>query len=194
MAVRNRRKRDSDYVSPTCPPGWAWLLAGILIGAFISFLVYLREIAPRLPPQGAVVASQSSQPSTENTTATVSTPPPSNPAPDIGFYEIQPKTEEKVPPPPSEPPPATLKPKNDFPITVPGRYLLQVASFQNEQDAEGMKNYLVSLGIPAYVEKINLSSGAWYRVQVGPMTDLDKLNQIGAKLAENNLKANIRKY
>jgi len=93
MAIRNRRKQSSDYVSPTCPPGWAWLLAGILIGAFISFLVYLREIAPRLPPQAAVVASQPSQPSTENTTAAVSTPPPSNPAPDIGFYDILPKSE-----------------------------------------------------------------------------------------------------
>jgi len=193
MAIRNRRKQSSDYVSPTCPPGWAWLLAGILIGAFISFLVYLREIAPRLPPQAAVVASQPSQPSTENTTAAVSTPPPSNPAPDIGFYDILPKSEVKVPP-PSEAPPANPQPKKDFPITVPGRYLLQVASFQNEQDADGMKNYLVSLGIPAYIEKTNLSSGLWYRVQVGPMTDLDKLNQIGAKLAENKIEVIVRKF
>jgi len=72
--------------------------------------------------------------------------------------------------------------------------LLQVASFQNEQDADGMKNYLVSLGIPAHIEKTNLSSGLWYRVQVGPMTDLDKLNQIGAKLAENKIEVIVRKF
>lgn len=37
MAIQKRRNQRSEYVSSTCPPGWAWLLAGIIIGMFISF-------------------------------------------------------------------------------------------------------------------------------------------------------------
>jgi cell division protein FtsN len=188
MAIRNRRKRtNSDYISPTCPPGWAWLLAGILIGVFISFLVYLREIAPRtLPPETALVTSQPL--SKESATDPNAQP---NPSADLQFYDLLPDSKVNVPP--TE---ESTKPASEFPITVPGRYLLQVGSYQNEQEAEGLKNYLVnSLGIPARIEKTNLSeSGRWYRVQIGPSDDLDTLNKIGAKLDENQIPVLVRKF
>jgi cell division protein FtsN len=186
MAIRNRRKRtNSDYVSPSCPPGWAWLLAGILIGVFISFLVYLREIAPRsLPPETALVTSQ------PLTTETTQDGQSSKPSLDLQFYDLLPDSKVNVPSTQE-----STQSESEFPITVSGRYLLQVGSYQNEQEAEGLKNYLVnSLGIPAQIEKTNLSSGRWYRVQIGPSDDLETLNKIGAKLDENKIPVLVRKF
>jgi cell division protein FtsN len=166
MSQTNRRNRRSEYISPTCPPGWAWLLAGILIGMFISFLIYLREFAPQnLPPESAQVTN----PSITNTKGNKPVPDPK-----LEFYE-------KLP--------------SDLPVTAPGRYLLQVGSFQDEQSAEGLKGYLVSIGIPAHIEMTALSeTGRWYRVQVGPFTDLDKLNQTRSLLAKKNITAILRNF
>ncbi|NJO16545.1 MAG: hypothetical protein HC877_12615 [Thioploca sp.] len=192
MASRNRRTRRTDnYVSPSCPPGWAWLLAGIMIGLFISFLIYLREIAPHdvvLP---------------ETNLATVTAPNETVPTPPSAPFEIydplmdKPKATEKNPPtaPASPPNSGETMPSSDLPITVPGRYLLQVGSFRDEREAEGLKAHLASLGIPARIESTMLNqNGRWYRVQVGPFTDLDKLNQIRAQLAANSLAFILLKF
>jgi len=177
MVGRNRRTRDADYVSPTCPPGWAWLLAGILIGMFVSFLFYLREVAPNsLPPENALVP-----PATENIPST-DKPPPT----DFTFFDDLKKPGGGT---------STQTPNPNQPITVPGRYLLQVGAFRNETEADGLKTYLNSLNILATVNKTTLSDkGRWYRVEVGPFTDLDKLNQTRARLATNNIQAIVRKF
>jgi len=181
--TKNRRTRGSDYVSPSCPPGWAWLLAGIVIGMFISFLIYLREIAPHIVPTGTVASSNEKGGSDHPNV-------PKN----FEFYDTLPKGDVKVPSTAQDANKGAL-PQTDSPITVPGRYLLQVGSFRNEQEAEGLKNYLVSLGIPANIEKTTLTeTGRWYRVQVGPFTDLDKLNKTRAVLAENNIPVILRKF
>ena len=192
MATRNRRNRRTDnYVSPSCPPGWAWLLAGIMIGLFISFLIYLREIAPHdvvLP---------------ETNLATVTSPNETVPTPPSTPFEIydplmdKPKAAGKNPPTAPAPPPSSGETmlSSDLPITVPGRYLLQVGSFRDEREAEGLKAHLATLGNPARIESTMLNqNGRWYRVQVGPFTDLDKLNQIRAQLAANSLAFILLKF
>ena len=183
MSQTNRRNRRSEYISPTCPPGWAWLLAGILIGMFISFLIYLREFAPQnLPPESAQVTNPSIT-NTKNDPVAFC----------LEFYDKLPK--------PETPNTAGTKgeenqpPQPDLLVTTPGRYLLQVGSFQDEKSAEGLKGYLVSIGIPAHIETTPLSeTGRWYRVQVGPFTDLDKLNQTRSLLAKNNITAILRNF
>ncbi|MDM8562751.1 SPOR domain-containing protein, partial [Candidatus Marithioploca araucensis] len=155
MISRNRRNPRTEYVSASCPPGWAWLVAGILIGMFVSFLVYLREFSPQhLPPESAEVTNSSTE-----------APEVTGENPDFDFELVLPggtategqetKKEAKT---------------SDFPVTKPGRYFLQVGSFKEERGAEGLKSYLISIGIPATIETTSLSAdiGRWYRVQVGP--------------------------
>lgn len=188
MATRNRRARRSDYVSPTCPPGWAWLLAGILIGVFISFLVYLREIAPQMSREDNTLALPSA---TESQSTTPNKEPftPDSAVPIFEFDQTPPLADQI-------PPKAEVNLlEQDFPITVPGRYLLQVGSFQNEQAANGLKAHLSQLGITAHIEKTMLTeSGRWHRVQVGPFTDLDRLNQTQALLIKNHISVIARKF
>jgi cell division protein FtsN len=180
--TKNRRGRGAEYVSPSCPPGWAWLLAGIVIGMFISFLIYLREIAPHTVPT-STVASENVGESNPNI--------PQN----FEFYDALPNSEVKVPETAENSSQGEALPQTDLPITVPGRYLLQVGSFRNEQEAEGLKNYIISLGVQAKIEKTTLTeAGRWYRVQVGPFTDLDQLNKTRTLLAENNIPVILRKF
>ncbi len=180
MNTQNRHAQSTEYVSPTCPPGWAWLLAGILIGVFISFLFYLREIAPQsLPPESAL------SPPTESVPAASSRPE----SVDFTLFSDleNPKDNDNED--------TVVESNSDLPITIQGRYLLQVGSFRNEPEAEGLKNYLNSLGVPAVIKKTALTEkGRWYRVQIGPFTDLDELNQTRSLLAANNIPALLRKF
>jgi cell division protein FtsN len=70
-----------------------------------------------------------------------------------------------------------------------------VGSFRESREAEGLKAHLASLGIEAYVEQAT-TTGAdqWHRVRVGPFTDLERLNQVRARLAENSIAAILVKF
>jgi len=176
-----RKRRSTEYVSPTCPPGWAWLLAGILIGIFISFLFYLREIAPQsLPPENALLP-----PPTENVSSVDNKSEPT----DFILFDDSEKPTAK-----DENKGAIIDSNPNTPITTPGRYLLQVGSFQKEQGAEGLKAYLNSLDVPAFIKKKILNGKWWYIVQIGPFSDLNKLNQIRHILAANNVRVLLRKF
>jgi cell division protein FtsN len=159
-----------------------------MIGMFISFLIYLRQIAPH-----EVVLPETNLAAVTTPNDTVPIPPTETTDAPFEIYDpLMNKSKEKAAPQnsPTAPPPSSGEtiPSSDLPITVPGRYLLQVGSFRDEREAEGLKAHLASLGIPARIESTMLNqNGRWYRVQVGPFTDLDKLNQIRAQLAANSL-------
>ncbi|MEN8214936.1 MAG: SPOR domain-containing protein [Pseudomonadota bacterium] len=160
---------NSDEIVLSCPPRWVWLLAGIAIGIFVSILFYIQMLAP-----GTQSTSIQDAPSTAQSPETV----PANNNADVKNTKVAEESQS-----------------DESRIREPGRYLLEVGSFSDEQNANGMKDYLVSLDIPAKVEQTNLGEeGRWYQVQVGPLSDLDKLNEIRDKLAANNISAKIRKF
>ncbi len=187
MVARNRLAPNSNEVSVSCPPGWLWLLAGIVIGMFVSFLIYLQEFSPNaVPPEQALAPP----PSIENTPRTSSTtPPPPPPAPPVAAVEEPPQHFQFYDLPNAEPETPENPVTNTPPPTPTGQYILQVGLFRNPPQAEGLKKYLVSLNIVATVEETINTEGKWYRVQVGPFSDLDKLNQMRDKLKANNLPA-----
>ncbi len=183
MTTKNKRLR-SNYDSAGCPPGWAWLLAGIIIGIFISFLVYLREFAPHnLPPEQTQMApiTQPVEKTTENVLKVSDR---------FDFYDILPGHEIKIPA-------KNGKAEKEKPleVTVKGRYLLQVGLFKSKKKAKGLKNYLLSLGMPTKITPAPFSATeSGYRVQVGPFSDLAKLNNTRALLSSNNISAILLKF
>jgi len=73
-------------------------------------------------------------------------------------------------------------------------YLLQVGSFQNPADADNLKAQLAIIGVEAGVEPVNLADkGAWYRVRVGPFTQVDEINRVRQTLAQNGIEASLVK-
>jgi cell division protein FtsN len=69
-------------------------------------------------------------------------------------------------------------------------YFVQAGSFQNPADADNLKARLALTGLVASVEPANLpDKGIWYRVRLGPFTQLDEINRVRAALASNGIDA-----
>ena len=100
-------RRSSEREAAACPSTWLWLLAGILIGIFLSFLMYLRAWVPQIPeppatPPQALVPPVAPTPVAAAPTPPVASEPPANaPAARFEFYDMLPKSEVN---PPNRPP------------------------------------------------------------------------------------------
>lgn len=127
--------------------------------------------------------------------------------PRFEFYDVLPEHEVKVNsrtvaddtnlPPGAD---ANLQAELDNPVstaavTAPGTYLLQVGSFRDQREAEGLKAHLALLGMSAHVERATLNANdVWYRVRLGPFTDLQRLNQTRSQLANNSITAMVLQF
>jgi cell division protein FtsN len=75
-----------------------------------------------------------------------------------------------------------------------GVYVLQLGSFRSTDQAEQFKQNLAKMGFMTQLQPItNSEKETWYRVRIGPYTNLDKLNDIRARLRKNNLNAMLVK-
>ncbi len=114
-----RRLRRTEEHSNTCPPAWLWLLAGILIGIFIAFLFYIKQIAPLHtsqpqappnPPQQTDLSPTADKQGLnieDSASASLALPPeaqtrPEVPSPRFEFYDMLPQPQ--VTPAPERPP------------------------------------------------------------------------------------------
>jgi len=75
------------------------------------------------------------------------------------------------------------------PVSQPGSYVLQVASFRNGHDARALKAQLALWGIRAEVQSVNVQGETWHRVRIGPVSDLKTLNSLRDRLASHKLHA-----
>lgn len=176
MATRNRRARQNQAPTNSSPPGWIWLLVGLLIGVFVSFLFFLPKIAPQKAADKAQISSPTSEKPLRYSSGRFEF-----------YYPSVIKTEARKTQSTNKLAPSL--------VTNPGRYLLQVGSYREQSLAEGLKRHIESFGIEVKIAKTNLTDkGRWYRVQIGPFTDLNKLNHTSAKLKANGINAIVRKY
>lgn len=72
-------------------------------------------------------------------------------------------------------------------ITKPGNYVIQVGAYRKEAEALRMKSRVSAIGINGYVQKASVKGTTWYRVRVGPMSDLNKVNQIRSLLSSKGI-------
>ncbi|MCL5041862.1 MAG: SPOR domain-containing protein [Gammaproteobacteria bacterium] len=165
-------------------PGWVLLLGGLAIGVFATLLFQLepgnqsvqRDSTPPRP------AAQPAQPSAPARTETR-----------YEFYTLLPESEVMVPESavPEKPAPAATTPTTDTtPETSPAasdtRFFLQAGSFRKQSDADRVRAQIILLGLNVQLEPARLGDGdTWYRVQVGPFHDREKLNQAQSTLAGN---------
>ena len=67
-------------------------------------------------------------------------------------------------------------------------FILQAGAFQSPSDADNLKARLAMLGMEATVQPTDLAEkGIWYRVRLGPYTNLDDINRIRKQLAQNKI-------
>ena len=182
-------------------PGYVWMFAGLFIGLFFAFLVYLskqpaddisfsesvkqelqkaREQKKDIPQQTDVVEKNSA-------------PKTSNEKPRFEFYTILSELEVFVPEP-------EIESKNEV-KTINSRnnalsenssgkkYLLQAGSFKNNADAERLKATLGLLGVQSSIESVSINNDSWHRVRIGPFSNPDHLRDTLSTLKQNNIHA-----
>jgi cell division protein FtsN len=157
-------------------PGWAYLLAGLMIGLFVAFLVYLNGL-----PEPQRTASRQTEGKRDEK------------APQFDFYKILPELEVVVPglevkgkqqihqqPKPPEP---TVE------LASGEQFILQAGSFRQYEQADKLKASLALLGIEADIQKVTVDSDTWHRVRIGPFTNRNQLNVMRKRLEDNDITA-----
>jgi cell division protein FtsN len=153
---------------------WQDIATGLVAGAVIGAMTWAFTHQGQHPP----VALDAPKPEAHK-------PPPDAPAAGMGsapqhydFYSMLPNFEVVVPE-------KELAVKRELPtarIEKPGAYVLQAGSYRNEADADRVARQLTLQGIDARVQRVALDSDVWFRVRVGPISDLSQLNKVRHQL------------
>jgi len=181
---------------PAPAPGWAWLLAGLLIGLFVGFLVYLDKAVP-VPEKETVSHQTENKPQIpQQTESTDAIEKPENKIPRFSFYQELPRMVIEVPALEPEPSPKVIKPEIttqqalNKPQPNQSTYILQVGSFRNHKEADRLKARLAFMGLQAKMQPVTVNNNQqWIRVRVGPFSNFKQAEQIQARLKRNKIAA-----
>ncbi len=67
-------------------------------------------------------------------------------------------------------------------VSRPGTYFLQAGSYRNVEDANRVQAQLARQKISANVQRVALDADVWYRIRIGPISELDQLNRVRQQL------------
>lgn len=91
---------------------------------------------------------------------------------------------------PSPSPAAAEEKAPDAPQALPVQaFHIQAASFRREEDAEQLRARLMLQALPAVTARVEIDSGAWHRVTVGPIESAEEAKRIMNLLREQDLSA-----
>jgi cell division septation protein DedD len=165
---------------------WRWMLITIVIISFVVFLVYLRSsYKTGIPAADLDVASnktltQNAVPLKEEKKPEVKQGPQ---PPQFDFYTILPEKEVVVP----EYEIKTRTREEHVGKAKEAHYILQVGSFKTMKEAEILKTKLASMGMESTIEKQKIGIISWYRVKMGPYTQMPSINTIRGRLRQNGI-------
>ena len=71
----------------------------------------------------------------------------------------------------------------------PVRFHIQAASFRDRGEAERLRARLLLEDLPAYMARVELESGVWHRVTLGPIESQAEANRVMSRLRGLNLSA-----
>ncbi len=171
---------------PNSIPGWAWLLAGLAIGLFVALLVYINDFTASSNKSAVKKAFTDIVNTTTDNVKQLKKKSASitkehgtkNSKPRFDFYTILPELEVTVPDEELQQKSSGTAKKQ--PIAA---LMLQAGSFRKFDAADKLKATLALQGISARIQTITKTNGdKWHRVQVGPIHDLNVLNQTRHRL------------
>jgi cell division protein FtsN len=155
--------------------GWTGLAVGLAIGLAVALGVYLHfQGQIEAEPQPAAAARPASAKAPEDAPAAE---PPAN---DYSFYDVLPKQEVEVP----------EREAGKARTAAPeGGLTLQVGAFKQPDEAERLQARLAQYGVDAKIQRFSLDDETWYRVRIGPVSTVEEVDALRAKLAEAEVEA-----
>jgi len=182
---KNTKTKSSGSVS-----AWGGFTIGLLIGLVVATAVYIYDRRP-----GANTVASNAPISNEKETNASSAPTPDSAqsggsGTEFEFYDMLPKQEVEVAR-------DSAKPSNGTSaagaIDTPGSYVLQVGSYRNFADADRVRAKLAIQGVESSIQKISIDNDTWHRVRIGPINNLNKLEDTRRKLREAQIDALVIK-
>lgn len=159
-------------------PAWAWLLAGLFIGAlgYFGYQQY-RELTAPAPTEVPVPETADSAPKADDK----GVEPPASGVDDgvldtdYSFYDVLPTEETAAVPDAAadesaEAAGTDAKPAAETAPADTTRYLLQAGAFERAADAENLKARIALAGEAARVETAEVDGKTLHRVRMGPYT------------------------
>lgn len=194
-------KREASRTSPQRPQGsWLSFLTGLAIGLAVAACVWLWFQRPEVGTPLPVATAPTAAPITPAPQPREPPPPPVEPVtkPTFDFYTILPEIEVRIPEGETPPPPpaesAAAAESTAAPITAASaNYVLQVASFQQPAEADQSKALLALQGVPATIHKVGVNGQYWFRVHVGPYSELAEAQQMRGRLDQLGFRAIVLK-
>lgn len=161
-------------------PGWVWLIAGFAFGFATATGIGLTK-APVVVQQAETPARDAERPTVEQREKDAG-----QRGERFDFYRMLPNFEVVIPEQDREVTPSGKVGE----VREPGAYVLQAGSFRNPADADRLKAQLALLGVESRIQEVTIDdTQTWHRVRVGPISDLERLNEIRARLREHGIPA-----
>jgi len=181
-------------------PGYIWMLAGLAIGLFASFLVYLdKQPVEHVSFTDAVkqelqkAREQQKNEDKHEVNSGADNIDINREKPRFEFYTILSELEVFVPEPEVEQTrPQTMPDSPSSAASQPTgnkKYLLQAGSFKSSEDAERLKASLALLGVQSSIQNVTINQDSWHRVRIGPFSNPVKLRETLSTLKQNNIHA-----
>jgi cell division protein FtsN len=151
------------------------MLFGLALGLLVALVVYLRADRAAEP-----TASTRPQPARTSAPRTIADEPEPTREERFDFYDVLPQLEVVIPE-------VDSLPRADTPVRAveePGHYVLQVGSFTALDDADRMQANLALLGIESRIQRVTIDDDVYHRVRIGPIGDLEQLNQTRRRLRD----------
>lgn len=180
-----RKKR----VQKKLRPPYLWLLAGLTIGLFVAFLIYLdKQPATQTSFHDAVnseLKKLSHKKSKSHKPLPIASAITGKKEPKYNFYTLLQDMEVLIPKSETTPPKVLEKTVKHPP--KPASYILQIASFQKLSEAEKLKAKLAFLGIEANIQHVTINRNQWHRVRTGPYHDIRILHRNQKTLQQHHI-------
>lgn len=157
-------------------PPWLWMLVGLVLGAFIVGLVWLKLESP--PPASEWIGDQPERPpkAVPRETTTPEIPPYE---PRYRFYDELGRKQVVVPEEQLD------RRESREQIDPTARYLVQIGSFARPADADRLQAELALQGIETRIARVSLEGGRErYRVQAGPFLGRSELDAARRQLKQ----------
>jgi cell division protein FtsN len=103
----------------------------------------------------------------------------------LDFYEMLPKFEVVIP----EKGKDARKNAPSATIDKPGAYILQAGSYRTYAEADRVKALLALQGVQSRIEKTPIETETWHRVRIGPIRNLQQLDETRRKIREAQIDA-----
>jgi cell division protein FtsN len=166
----------------------AGLIIGLALGLCAAGWVWINRPAKPSPLSAGAAALPAAAAEAQKTIPL----PPKKPS-QYSFYELLPSYEVVIPREDAAASAKTGKPTTPE-IAEPGQYLIQVGAYKTRDEAERGRASLALLGVESKIEQVTIDqSETWFRVRIGPQSNLAKAQEILQRLDDNGIKGMLVK-